>query len=183
MAGGGKDWLVCPAFPALLSTPAHHSPFVPNIQHCSLPPTFATVHRTTHALQWHMRCTLHKKFNLLYSRKCTVCFVFYKICTTLPSLTPSQTLLCEADKEKQTNTDTDIDTDQYCAVLYKYRWRYWYRYRDTRGGAGGSMPRYLWHPTSPSPHPSFLSATIVGYANDFHPIHGLSLSAFHGTFE
>ena len=65
-----------------------------------------------------------------------------------------------------TNTDEDIDTDTEIQEEVQE-----VRCQDTCDT-----------PT-PAPPSTLLSVTIVGYANDFHPIHGLSLSAFHGTFE
>ena len=158
---GWKDWWVLPSLPL---TP-HHSPFVPNTQHCSLTQPFFTPQCTTltHTLQWHTmsdkmytidtraseaakKCTSGQNIKVLHSTSRKAVYysaLYFRKCSCIASLTPSQTLLCETDKEKQTNTDTDIDTDQYSAVPYNCRWRYWYRYRDMGGGAGGSMPRYL----------------------------------------
>ena len=149
---GWKDWWVLPSLPL---TP-HHSPFVPNTQHCSLTQPFFTPQCTTltHTLQWQTmytldtraseaakKCTSGQNIKVLHSTSRKAVYysaLYFRKCSCIASLTPSQTLLCETDKEKQTNTDTDIDTDQYSAVLYKYRWRYRYRYWDTEVG---SMPR------------------------------------------
>ena len=55
---GGKDWCVLPS-PSLPLNP-HHSPFVPNTQHCSL----FTIHNTQHTTLFTIHCHQHNHLHL-----------------------------------------------------------------------------------------------------------------------
>ena len=61
---GGKDWCVLPS-PSLPLNP-HHSPFVPNTQHCSLPPTHNTVHCYQHTTLFTATNTQHTTHNTVH---------------------------------------------------------------------------------------------------------------------